>query len=337
MPLNPRDSSPCPTKPATKLLDQLRSELRVRHYSIRTEKSYVDWIKRFIVFHEKRHPSTLGEAHITEFLNHLAVNKNVSASTQTQALSAVLFLYRKVLRREISHLDNVARAKASERLPVVLTREEVRAVLAHLNGTERLMADLLYGAGLRLMECLRLRVKDLEFGRQQIVVREGKGNKDRVTLLPKALVAPLNRHLERVKALHEMDLREGFGAVHLPYALERKYPNSAREWKWQYVFPSKRRSIDPRSGIVRRHHVNECALQRAVFDAVRGAGLNKPASCHTLRHSFATHLLEDGYDIRTVQELLGHQDVRTTMVYTHVLNKGPKAVRSPLDRQAHDA
>jgi integron integrase len=333
MPLNPRDSSRFALEPTSKLLDQVRTALRIRHYSIRTEQAYVDWIKRFIVFHDKRHPATLNEAQITEFLTHLAVEKRVSASTQNQALSAILFLYHHVLHVDLARLEGVTRAKAPDRLPVVLTPEEVHSVLAHLEGTERLMADLLYGSGLRLLECLRLRIKDIEFTRHQIVVREGKGNKDRVTILPKALVAPLRRHLERIKALHELDLREGFGEVYLPYALARKYPNSSREWKWQYVFPSKRRSVDPRSGQIRRHHASESTLQRAVIDAVRAAGLNKPASCHTFRHSFATHLLEAGYDIRTVQELLGHQDVRTTMIYTHVLNKGPKAVRSPLDHQ----
>ena len=322
-------ASKVPEKP--RLLDQLRAAIRVRHYSIRTEESYVRWVREFILFHHKRHPEDLGEAEVSRYLTHLAVNHKVTASTQNQALSALLFLYRNVLKRELGQFQDIEKAKRPQRLPMVFTREEVRAVLAQLEGTEWLMASLLYGAGLRLMECLRLRAKDLDFSYRQVVVRDGKGQKDRVTLLPEALIKPLQRHLERVKALHTADLKEGFGEVYLPDALARKYPNACREWGWQYVFPSSKRSVDPRSGAVRRHHQDENTLQRAVGAAVRRAGLIKPGSCHTFRHSFATHLLEDGYDIRTVQELLGHQDVRTTMIYTHVMNKGGKGVRSPLD------
>ncbi|HVN79816.1 MAG TPA: integron integrase [Terriglobia bacterium] len=322
-------ASKVPEKP--RLLDQLRAAIRVRHYSIRTEESYVRWVREFILFHHKRHPEDLGEAEVSRYLTHLAVNHKVTASTQNQALSALLFLYRNVLKRELGQFKDIEKAKRPQRLPMVFTREEVRAVLAQLEGTEWLMASLLYGAGLRLMECLRLRTKDLDFSYRQVVVRDGKGQKDRVTPLPEALIKPLQRHLERVKALHTADLKEGFGEVYLPDALARKYPNACREWGWQYVFPSSKRSVDPRSGAVRRHHQDENTLQRAVGAAVRRAGLIKPGSCHTFRHSFATHLLEDGYDIRTVQELLGHQDVRTTMIYTHVMNKGGKGVRSPLD------
>ena len=322
-------ASNAPEKP--KLLDQLRAAIRVRHYSIRTEESYVRWAREFILFHHMRHPQEMGEAEVSKFLTHLAVNQKVTASTQNQALSALLFFYRNVLKRELGQFQNVEKAKRPQRLPLVFTREEVRAVLAQLEGTERLMASLLYGAGLRLMECLRLRTKDLDFSYRQIVVRDGKGQKDRVTPLPDALIKPLERHLEKVKSIHAGDLKAGFGEVYLPDALERKYPNASKEWGWQYVFPSSKRSVDPRSGVVRRHHQDENTLQRAVGAAVRRAGLIKPGSCHTFRHSFTTHLLEDGYDIRTVQELLGHQDVRTTMIYTHVMNKGGKGVRSPLD------
>ena len=317
---------------APKLLDQVRGKIRLKHYSIRTEQAYVDWIRRFILHFGKRHPRELGAAEVEAFLTHLAVAGNVAASTQNQAKSALLFLYREVLEAELSWLDNVERAKAPKRLPVVLTREEVHGVLVRLSGTHWLIASLLYGAGLRIMEGLRLRVKDVEFSRKEILVRDGKGFKDRVTMLPAALAAPLTDHLKRVKALHEQDLAAGRGAVYLPYALERKYPGAARDWAWQYVFPSANLSADPRTGIERRHHLQDQAVQRAMRQAVRDAGVNKPATPHTLRHSFATHLLEGGYDIRTVQELLGHADVSTTMIYTHVLNKGGRGVTSPLDR-----
>ncbi len=314
-----------------KLLDQVRAKLRVKHYSIRTEEAYADWIKRFILFHGKRHPSAMAAPEIEAFLTDLAVARKVSASTQNQAKSAILFLYREVLQKELAWLENVPRAKAPERVPVVLTAVETRAVLARLRGTHWLIASLLYGAGLRLMEAVRLRVKDVEFSRREIVVREGKGFKDRVTMLPEAAIEPLKLHLAKVKALHREGLAEGFGDVYLPFALAKKYPNAAREWGWQYVFPSQNLSVDPRSGKKRRHHIDEKCIQRAMKQAVRDAKIVKPATPHTLRHSFATHLLQSGYDIRTVQELLGHKDVSTTMIYTHVLNRGGRGVVSPLD------
>jgi len=315
-----------------KLLDQVRDRIRVKHYSLRTEQAYLSWIKRFIYFHGKRHPKDMGAREVEAFLSHLAVEGRVSASTQSQALSALLFLYREVLESNLPWLDNVVRAKPSQHMPVVLTVAEVRAVLARLEGVKWLMASLLYGSGMRLMECLRLRVKDIDFERHEIVVRDGKGMKDRVTMLPASVVGPLQEHLAKARALHEKDLAEGFGEVYLPFALAKKYPNAGREWGWQYVFPSSKRSIDPYSGKERRHHLDEKVLQRAIAAAVKETGLVKPASCHTLRHSFATHLLQSGYDIRTVQELLGHSDVSTTMIYTHVLNKGGRGVVSPLDR-----
>lgn len=314
-----------------KLLDQVRGKIRLKHYSIRTEQAYVDWIKRFILHFDKQHPRDLGATEVEAFLTHLAVVGNVAASTQNQAKSALLFLYKEVLEMELPWLDNVERAKVPKRLPVVLTREEVQAVLSRLEGIHWLIASLLYGAGLRIMEGVRLRVKDVDFSRKEILVRDGKGFKDRVTMLPQALVPQLRSHLERVRAIHVQDLQQGYGAVYMPYALDRKYPQSARDWGWQYVFPSSNLSADPRSGDVRRHHVQDQAVQRAVKQAVRDAGLVKPATPHTFRHSFATHLLEGGYDIRTVQELLGHADVSTTMIYTHVLNKGGRGVASPLD------
>ncbi|MBV6407542.1 MAG: Tyrosine recombinase XerD [Rhodocyclaceae bacterium] len=320
------------TSQAPKLLDQVRGKIRLKHYSIRTEQAYVDWIRRFILHFGKRHPRELGAAEVEQFLTHLAVAGNVAASTQNQAKSALLFLYREVLEAELPWLDNVERARAPKRLPVVLTRDEVHAVLSRLSGTHWLIASLLYGAGLRIMEALRLRVKDVEFSRKEILVRDGKGFKDRVTMLPAALAAPLAEHLKRVKALHGQDLAAGRGAVFLPHALERKYPGAARDWGWQYVFPSANLSEDPRTGIERRHHLQDQAVQRAMRQAVRDAAVDKPATPHTLRHSFATHLLEGGYDIRTVQELLGHADVSTTMIYTHVLNRGGRGVTSPLDR-----
>ena len=314
-----------------KLLDQVRNTIRLKHYSIRTERAYVDWIRRFILFHHKRHPTVMGAPEVRAFLSHLAVERHVAASTQRQALSALIFLYREVLNQDFGWLEDMERAKKPERLPVVFSRSEVRAVLAHLDGQRWLMASLLYGAGLRLMECVRLRVKDVDFAYRQILVRDGKGQKDRVTMLPQTVIEPLRLHLERVKALHEQDLADGFGEVYLPFALEKKYPHISREWGWQYVFPSRKRSIDPRAGKERRHHVDEKVLQEAVKKAIRAAHIPKAGSCHTFRHSFATHLLEAGYDIRTVQELLGHKDVHTTMIYTHVLNQGGKGVRSPLD------
>lgn len=314
-----------------KLLDRVRDVIRRKHYSFRTEQIYTDWIRRFILFHGKRHPSEMAETEVTQFLTHLAREGKVAASTQNQALSSLLFLYKKVLKQEIGWLDQVERAKRPARLPVVLTRDEVQRLFQHLHGPHRLMAGLLYGSGLRLMECIRLRVKDVDFGYANVVVRDGKGAKDRVTMLPVNLAQALERHLQKVKAQHEEDLEAGLGSVCLPTALERKYPNAQREWSWQYIFPSSRISKDPRSQEKRRHHVEEGALQSAVKNAARASGISKPATCHSLRHSFATHLLENGYDIRTVQELLGHKDVSTTMIYTHVLNKPGLGVKSPLD------
>jgi len=314
-----------------RLLDQVHAAIRARHYSRRTEKSYVRWILRFILFNGKRHPADMGEREITSFLSMLATRRKVSASTQNQALSAILFLYRVVLQQKFDWLDGIVKAKRPVRLPVVLAREEVRAVLGHMRGTPWLMASLMYGGGLRLLECARLRIKDVDFAIGEITVRDGKGRKDRVTMLPYALRAPLAEHVERVKRLHETDLRRKLGSVELPDSLDRKYPRAAWEWGWQWVFPATKFYLDRESGRYRRHHLHESVVQRAMKEAVRMSGIAKPASCHTLRHSFATHLLEAGYDIRTIQELLGHSDVSTTMIYTHVLNKGGRAVRSPLD------
>ncbi len=315
-----------------KLLDRMRAEIRVRHYSIRTEETYLDWARRFILFHDKRHPKDMGADEVQSFLSYLAVERNVASSTQNQAKSALLFLYRDVLHIELPWLDEVIAAKMGKRLPVVLTATEMRSLLNAMSGTMGLVAALLYGTGMRLLEGLRLRVKDVEFERREIVVREGKGNKDRVTVLPENLILPLQAHLAKVKALHERDLEAGFGEVYLPNALAVKYPKAARTWGWQFVFPSAVRSIDPRSGIERRHHLYEASVQRAVREAAKIAEIHKPVTPHVLRHSFATHLLQAGYDIRTVQELLGHSDVSTTMIYTHVLNKGGRGVVSPLDR-----
>jgi len=321
---------PAPQQP--RLLDRVRAALRARHYSRRTEKAYVHWIKRYIFFHGKRHPAEMGAAEVTAFLTALAVRDRVAASTQNQALNALLFLYREILGVELPWLDGLVRAKRPQHLPTVLTREEVRTVLEQLDRAPRLMALLLYGAGLRLLECCRLRIKDVDFATNQITIRDGKGSKDRVTMLPSAVKIDLARHVERARALHQRDLAAGAGWVELPWALGRKYPNAGREWAWQWVFLATRLYVDPSTGQRRRHHLHESVVQRAVREAVLKAGLAKKATCHTLRHSFATHLLEDGHDIRTVQELLGHQDVSTTMIYTHVLNRGPAAVRSPADR-----
>ena len=314
-----------------KLLDQMREALTSRHYSRHTEESYCSWVKRFIVFHNKRHPLEMAEAEINAFLTHLAINKKVSASTQNQALSALLFLYRHVLHREIGNLGEVIRARKPQRVPVVLTREEVKAVMNYLTGSKRLMASLMYGAGLRVMECLRLRIQDIDFARSEITVRSGKGDKDRVTMLPQSLTNSLQEHLRKVRAIHEKDLREGWGRVTMPDALDRKYPNASAEWRWHWVFPQENRWKNPKTGNEGRHHIDESLIQKAVRDAVAKASLIKRATCHTFRHSFATHLLESGYDIRTVQELLGHSDLKTTMIYTHVLNRGPAGVRSPVD------
>ncbi|BCO33177.1 integron integrase [Thiohalobacter sp. COW1] len=317
-------------RPKSPFLNQVRDAIRTRHYSIRTEEAYLGWIRQFILFHGKRHPSELGETEVGEFLTYLAVGRNVAPSTQNQALNALVFVYRHVIGRPLGDILGAVRAKRPERLPVVLTRDEVRRLFQALDGPHWLPACLLYGSGLRLMECLRLRVKDLDFDHRSITVRSGKGGKDRVVVLPDPCIAPLQRHLESVRNLHEKDLRDGFGAVWLPHALARKYPRAATSWAWQYVFPASRRSVDPRSGVVRRHHLDESCVQKAVKLAVRKARILKPASCHTLRHSFATHLLERGMDIRTVQEQLGHKDVRTTQIYTHVLQRGGNAVLSPL-------
>lgn len=314
-----------------RLLDQVRQVIRKKHYSIRTEQAYTDWIKRFILFHDKRHPKDMGEIEISQYISYLAVKRNVAASTQNQALNAIVFLYKQVLERELGDFGSMERAKRPKRLPTVLTKNEADLVLTVMSGTNSLMAKLLYGCGLRLMECLRLRVKDIEFEGNQVTVRDGKGHKDRVTMLPIQLKPQLIKHLRKVRIIHEQDLKRGFGEVYLPCALSRKYPNAAKEWYWQYVFPSKKISKDPRSGKFRRHHAYETALQRAVRNAARSVEISKPVSPHTFRHCFATHLLEAGYDIRTVQDLLGHKDVSTTMIYTHVLNKGGMGVKSPLD------
>lgn len=317
-----------------RLLDCLRDRIRVKHYSIRTEDAYTHWVRRFILYHGKRHPRDLGPAEVTEFLTHLAVRKSVSSSTQNQAKSALLFLYKEVLGMELPWLNDIEAAKVSRHLPVVLSVDEVRALLGLVTGTSGLILKLLYGTGIRVMKGVSLRVKDVDFTRGEILIRDGKGAKDRATMLPGSVVVPLREHLVRVRTLHESDLKAGLGAVQLPYALERKYPNAARDWIWQYVFPSARVSTDPRSGRVGRHHADDKALQRALRQACREAGISKHATPHTLRHSFATHLLEGGYDIRTVQELLGHADVQTTMIYTHVLNRGGRGVASPLGRLA---
>jgi integron integrase len=320
---------------SVRLMDQVRDRLRTKHYSIRTERQYCLWIKRFIHFHGTRHPQDLGAPEVEAFLTHLAVKDNVAAGTQSQALAALLFLYREVLKVELPWLDNVTRARRPSRLPVVLSVEEVRAVLGHLEGQHRLTASLMYGSGLRLMESLRLRIKDVDFEYRQITVRDGKGMKDRVTILPEPVVQPLAHHIEQVKVRHEVAIKRGHGGVFLPFALERKYPGAHLDWGWQWVFPAEHPSDDPRgglpTGVRRRHHLGEETVQRAVKNAVRKAGITKPASCHTFRHCFATHLLERGYDIRTVQELMGHRDVTTTQIYTHVMKRGAGAVKSPLD------
>ncbi|KRF02249.1 integrase [Frateuria sp. Soil773] len=317
---------------APRLLDELRRVLRVKHYSLRTEQIYVDWTRRFILANGRRHPRDMGAAEVEAFLSHLAVQGNVAASTQNQALSALLFLYREVLGIELPWLDGVTRAKRPTRVPTVLSRDEVTRLLARMDGRPWLLASLPYGSGLRLMEALRLRVKDVDFSRNEITARDGKGGKDRRTMLPRTLADPLRREVERAHHLHEADLRAGFGAVWLPHALARKYPAATREFGWQYVFPSAHRSRDPRDGQERRHHFDDGMLARALKKACREAGIVKPVSAHTLRHSFATHLLESGSDIRTVQELPGHRDVKTTQIYTHVLNRGGQDATSPLDR-----
>lgn len=316
---------------AKKLLDQVREKIRLKHLSLRTESAYIYWIKRYILHHNKRHPLQMGEHEVTAFLSHLAQQESVSPSTQNQALNALLFLYEKVLHKKLGNLTNVARANRPKRLPVVFTQKEIEQIFSHLHGDHRLIAQLLYGSGLRLLEALRLRICDLDFEKNTITVRQGKGNKDRITMLPLAVKEQLQRQLQKVKLIHDQDCEEGFGEVHLPYALSKKFPHAAKEFRWQYLFPSTKRSIDPRSKKEMRHHLSETVLQRAIKKAIIQAGVNKAGSAHSFRHSFATHLLEQHYDIRTVQDLLGHADVRTTMIYTHVLNKGGVSVKSPLD------
>jgi len=325
------DTSVLVEKPAPKLLEQVRAALRLRHYSIRTERAYVQWVIRFLRFHGLRHPSELGHREVTQFLSHLATEGEVAASTQQQALSALLFLYQVVLGLELPWLTEIVRPKKPKRLPVVLNPDEVQRILLAMRGTHALMAHLLYGSGMRLMECLRLRVKDIDFTRREILVREGKGNKDRVTTLPLSLVPALQAQLAEAQKLFAQDRRAGVEGVYLPHALERKYPGAGKSWMWFWVFPAASLARDPRSGLIRRHHALDKSLQRALKKAVVAAGITKPASVHTLRHSFATHLLQAGYDIRTVQELLGHSDVSTTMIYTHVLNRGGRGVVSPAD------
>ncbi|NET39272.1 MAG: integron integrase [Cyanothece sp. SIO1E1] len=319
-------------KPRPKgLLEAVRDVIRVKHYSLRTEKSYINWIKRYIGFHDRRHPREMGSAEIEAFLSHLAVKEHVAASTQNQALCALLFLYRDVLKLELNLTVNAVRAKRPHHLPSVLTKEEAIQIIQRLSGVYQLVVKILYGSGLRQIECLRLRIKDIDFSQRQIVVRDTKGMKSRVTMLPDTIIHPLQDHLVGVKQLHQQDLEKGYGAVYLPFALERKYPNANCQWIWQYVFPADHLSRDPRSGTTRRHHLYESGLQRALKRAVLATGITKRVSCHTFRHSFATHLLQNGYDIRTIQELLGHKDVKTTMIYTHVLNRGGRGVQSPLD------
>jgi integron integrase len=321
-----------PSQPPRKLLDQLRDQIRTKHYSLRTEQAYVAWVRQFILFHNKRHPREMATPEINQFISHLAVERRVAASTQNQALCAIIFLYRHVLNIDLDETGlNTVRPHKPKRIPTVLSKDEAKSVIAQMSGVYRIMAQIMYGCGLRLMEVLRLRVKDVDFANHQILVRDGKGENDRVTVFPQALMEPLRLHLKQVKLLHDSDLSDGYGTVYLPYGLERKYPNASREWAWQYVFPSPVRSPDPLTALIRRHHIHETAIQKAVRDAARLAKIDKPVSPHTFRHSFATHLLESGYDIRTVQELLGHKDVKTTMIYTHVLKSGPLAVRSPLD------
>ncbi len=324
---NPRAT----TMTAHKLLDKVRNIARLQNLSPRTIDAYADWIKRFILFHNKQHPANMAEKEIQEFLTYLTEVQNVSASTQNQALNGIIFLYRDVLNIPIGTIAPLPRAQRPKKLPVVFTRRETQLVLSHLTGVPGIMSKILYGSGVRLMECVRLRVKDIDFESEIIAVRNGKGDKDRMTLLPRTVAPTLSRHLETVHELHRQDLQSGFGAVPLPFALARKYPGASTEWGWQFVFPSSRRSVDPATGLEARHHVDKSSLQREVKEAILASGITKNGSCHTFRHSFATHLLEDGYDIRTVQELLGHRDMRTTMIYTHVMHKGRPLVRSPLD------
>jgi integron integrase len=315
-----------------KLLDQLRDQIRLKQYSPRTEKTYIYWVREYILFHDKRHPREMGVLEINQFITHLVVERKASASTQNQALSAILFLYRAVLKIELNENElSFTRPKKGKRVPVVLTPAEARVIISHLTRPYKIMVQIMYGSGLRLMECLRLRVKDFDFGNRSLSVYDGKGGDDRITMLPESIITPLQVHLEQVKTLHQKDLAKGFGSVYLPFALERKYPAAHRQWIWQYAFPASTLYTDPETGLTRRHHIHETALQKAIREATRQAGINKRVTPHTFRHSFATHLLQNGYDIRTVQELLGHKDVKTTMIYTHVLHRSGLAVKSPLD------
>lgn len=314
-----------------KLLDRVRLAIRAKHYSIRTEEAYVNWIKRFILFHNKRHPGEMGEDEIGQYITFLAKERKLSSSTQNQALCAIIFLYKYVLKKKLENTISIYWSKRPKKLPVVFTKEEAIEVLNNLNGKHWLVTMLLYGSGLRLSESLSLRIKDIDFGYSQITIRNSKGEKDRITILPRKIVEPLKNHISKVKEIHKKDLKNGYGSVYLPYALERKYPNAKYKWGWQYVFPATKISTDPRSGARRRHHLYRTVIQKAVKQAIRDSGITKHASCHTFRHSFATHLLESGYDIRTIQELLGHKNVETTMIYTHVINQGGKGVRSPAD------
>jgi integron integrase len=314
-----------------KLLDQVSETLRTKHYAYRTEQTYLDWIKRYIIFHKKRHPKDMGANEIREFIAYLATERKVAASTQNQALSAIIFLYRMVLEQDIILPPGLVNPSRPKRLPTVLTHAEAMSVINHMRGTPRLMTKILYGSGLRLMECMRLRVKDIDFENHQIIVRGGKGDDDRLTILPDSVAIEIKHILQDVKALHDKDLREGYGETALPNALGVKYKNAGKEWAWQYIFPASQRSIDPLSGVIRRHHLDEGVLQKAIRNAAQLVKIDKPVTPHTFRHSFATQLLQNGYDIRTVQELLGHKDVKTTMIYTHVLQRGARAVKSPLD------
>jgi integron integrase len=335
MPNIPTPSSPLTVSPlgkGKKLLEQYSEALRNRHYSLRTEQTYLGWVRQYILYHKKRHPREMGVAEINDFITFLANQKRIAASTQNQAISAILFLYRNVLNIRLDEKALIPiRPTKPKRVPTVLSKNEAKKVIANMDGIYKFMAQIMYGSGLRLMEVLRLRVKDLDFANRQIIVRDGKGENDRVTMFPDVLLEPLRLHLKQVKAQHDIDLSQGYGTVYLPYALERKYPNATREFAWQYVFTAPVLSIDPPSGIKQRHHLNESSLQKAIKQAARLAKIDKPVSPHTFRHSFATHLLESGYDIRTVQELLGHKDVKTTMIYTHVINRGGLTVKSPLD------
>lgn len=317
---------------STKLLDRLKNTIRTKHYSKKTEESYCSWTKRFILYHHKKHPKDMGETEIRQFINHLAVHKKLAASTQNQALCAILFLYKEVLDIELDNIDKIRWAKKAKRLPVVFSRNEVKQILEKLSGVYKLMVMLMYGSGLRMKECMQLRIKDIDLENKQIIVRAGKGNKDRYTILPKLIEEELKRHINSVKTIHKKDIAEGCGSVYLPYALDRKYPNAGKKIGWQFLFPSKNLSVDPDSGLMRRHHLHERTLQRKVKKAISAAGIQKHGGCHTFRHSFATHLLEDGVNVRAVQELLGHKKLETTMVYTHVMNKSKAGIESPADR-----